>query len=113
MGRVISSKYLEFRFYKLSFAEISKTIPMEPNKILRNQIIEVVNNQIRSNAPPETKQTLKRLVSLGYSDLDAKKLIGECILSEMSTILKEQKPFNIDRYVSTLKNLPHRPSDEQ
>lgn len=57
---------------------------MEPNEILRDQLIEVVNNQIKSNAPPETRQTLKRLVSLGYSDLDAKKLIGQCLLSEMS-----------------------------
>lgn len=86
---------------------------MEPNEILRDQPIEVVNNQIKSNAPPETRQTLKRLVSLGYSDLDAKKLIGQCLLSEMSTILKEKKFFNNDRYVSSLRNLPHPPCDEK
>lgn len=82
---------------------------MEPNKILNESILEAVNNQISSNNPPETKKTLKRLVDLGYSDLDAKKLIGQCLLSEMYTLMKERKPFNKDRFVASLNNLPDTP----
>jgi hypothetical protein len=82
---------------------------MEPNKKLKESILEAVNNQINSNNPPETKKTLKRLVVLGYSDLDAKKLIGQCLLSEMYINMKEKKPFNKDRFVASLNNLPDPP----
>lgn len=86
---------------------------MKRNKILDNSILEAVNNQIKINNPPETKATLKRLVDLGYSDLDAKKLIGQCLLLEMHTIMKEQKPFNKDRFVASLNNLPDPPSENK
>jgi hypothetical protein len=43
---------------------------------LRAVILEVVNNQLRDNTPPETKRNLKRLVAEGYSIEKAKRLIG-------------------------------------
>jgi hypothetical protein len=84
---------------------------MESNEIIREQIFEIIENQIKSNAPPETKQTLKRLVDSGYSEQDAKILIGQCIAVELFNILKLQMPFNNDRYVSNLKKLPEEPFD--
>ncbi len=50
---------------------------MESNEIIRKQIFEIIENQVESNTPPETKQTLKRLVDSGYSDQDARMLIGQ------------------------------------
>jgi len=84
---------------------------MESNEIIREQIFEIIENQIKSNRPLETKQTLKRLVDSGYSEQDAKMLIGQCIAVELFNILKLQMPFNHDRYVSNLKKLPQEPFD--
>lgn len=39
---------------------------MKPNEILHAQIMDFINNQIKSNDPPETKQTLERLIKEGY-----------------------------------------------
>lgn len=85
---------------------------MESNEIIREQIFEIIKNQIESNTPPETKQTIKRLIDAGYSDQDARMLIGQCVAVELFSVLKLEKPFNNDRYVSNLKKLPEEPFDD-
>jgi hypothetical protein len=85
---------------------------MESNEIVREQIFEIINTQIKSNNPPETNQTLKRLKELGYKDIDARKLIGQCLSVEIFNLLKYKKPFNLSRYISNLKKLPEEPFDD-
>jgi hypothetical protein len=85
---------------------------MESTEIIREQIFEIIKNQIESNTPPETRQTLKRLVDSGYNDQDARMLIGQCVAVELFSVLKLEKPFNNDRYVLNLKKLPEEPFDE-
>jgi SOS response regulatory protein OraA/RecX len=53
------------------------------NPRLQKAILEVVENQIRENNPPETKRTLDRLLKKGYSKDDAMKLIGRAVLGEI------------------------------
>lgn len=85
---------------------------MESNEIMRNQIFQIITNQIRDNNPPETKLTLERLKALGYSDLDARKLIGQCIAVETFQILKFKRPFDEARYIANLNKLPKEPFDD-
>jgi len=82
---------------------------MKLNTKLRDQIFEIIKNQIKSNDPPETKITYDRLISLGYSEVETKKLIGQCVAVEIFTVIKEQKPFNEARYIKNLKQLPREP----
>lgn len=82
---------------------------MKHNQRLKSVIIEVVENQIGSNDPPETKQTLDRLISEGYSKTEAKELIGNIVVTEIFEILKEGKPFDQKRYVNALNKLPEIP----
>jgi hypothetical protein len=82
---------------------------MKAREQLRQQIFEIIDNQIKSNDPPETKQALNRLIKLGYSKDDAKMLIGQCISVELFDILKNKIPFNPDRYVKNLTKLPKEP----
>jgi hypothetical protein len=86
---------------------------MESNEIIRQQVLEIIKNQIKLNTPPETKHTLKRLVDLGYTDQHARMLIGQCLAVELFSVLKLKKPFDNDRYVSNLKKLPEEPFDDQ
>ena len=85
---------------------------MESNEIVREQIFEIIKNQLKANNPPETKLTFERLKGLGYSELDAKKLIGQCIAVELFNIMKYKKPFDESRYISNLKKLPEKPFDD-
>lgn len=59
---------------------------MKLNEILRKEILQVVENQINSNNPPETKQSFDRLVKSGIGRKGAKKLIGQCLAVEIFNI---------------------------
>ena len=82
---------------------------MEVNKILHDQILEIIENQIKQNDPPETKQTFERLIKSGISRMNAKKYIGQCITMELFKIMKLGEEFNNDRYVGNLLRLPEEP----
>ena len=84
---------------------------MEVNKILHDQFMEIIDNQLKQNDPPETKQTLERLLKAGYSRTDAKKYIGQCVAVEIFNVLKNGEAFNEERYVRNLKNLPEEPEE--
>jgi len=82
----------------------------EPDpEIARQAILDIVQNQIRDNNPPETKETLDRLVAEGISEEDATKLIACAVSTEIFHTLKYQETFNEGRYVENLKKLPKLP----
>ena len=78
---------------------------MEDNRI-KPKIIEIVDNQIEINNPTCTKETLERLVNTGLSEKESKELIGRVLIEEMYDILKNQVPFNEERYAKKLAMLP-------
>jgi len=75
------------------------------NLQLKKAILEVVENQIRENNPPETKKTLDRLLKAGYSKDDAMKLIGRGVTVEIYKVLKNKEHFNDEKYVKALREL--------
>jgi hypothetical protein len=85
----------------------------ESNPELNAAIMKVVENQLRSNDPPQTQQTLKRLREAGHSEDEAKRLIGCVVTSEIFDVLKRQEPFNLDRFVKALDRLPTMPWEEE
>jgi hypothetical protein len=86
---------------------------MNPQAILKQQFLEIVENQIRDNNPPETAQTLERLKQdEGYDDSTARLLIAQCVSVELFEVMKYNKPFDEARYVGNLNRLPESPSEE-
>ena len=81
----------------------------EVNPHLRAAFLEVVDNQLRSNDPPETSETLNRLLAQGISEEDAKLYIAQAICVETFDILKHNRPFNRQRYIENLRRLPAPP----
>ena len=73
--------------------------------------MSIVANQLRTRNPPETKATLERLMSEGWSRDDARKMIGQVVTVEVYCISREKKPFNRERFVRNLQNLPTRPDE--
>jgi hypothetical protein len=78
---------------------------------LKEAIIEVVDNQLKSNDPPETRQTYDRLIKEGFSENKTKELIGCVVTSEIFGVLKKQETFDLSRFVSALDNLPTIPEE--
>ncbi len=79
---------------------------MGKNQQLNAAILEAVENQLQANDPPETRHTYERLISKGYSEKEAKELIGCVVSSEIFDVLKNKEPFNLARFVGALKKLP-------
>lgn len=81
------------------------------NPYLKAAFMEVVDNQITSNDPPETRETLDRLTSQGISEQDARIYIGQAVCVEVWDIMKNKKEFNRERFVRNLNNLPEEPKE--
>ena len=82
------------------------------NPVLYAAYMEIVDNQLRDNDPPETRTTYDRLKREGFSELDAKKLIGRVIISETFWIMKKKEDFNLKRFVKNLNRLPAEPEED-
>ena len=84
---------------------------MKTNPRLKATILEVVDNQLRANDPPETRSTLDHLVAEGHSEDDAKELIACVVTSEIFDVMKNKEEFDLQRYVDALNKLPQLPWD--
>lgn len=82
---------------------------MDDPTIIREAVFKVIDNQMKQNDPPETNITYKRLEKEGYSKEDTKKLIAQCVAVELYNGIKHKQPFNLERYLRNLKNLPEEP----
>ncbi len=82
---------------------------METNEKMREQIFEIVKNQLKDNNPPEVKITYDRLIKEGFNEFQTMKLIGQCISIELFEIIKFGKTYNNQRYIKNLNKLPKEP----
>ncbi len=82
---------------------------MEKKLQLKEAIMEVVDNQLNANDPPETRLTYDRLIKEGHSENRAKELIGCVVTSEIFDVLEKQESFNLTRFISALNELPKIP----
>jgi hypothetical protein len=84
---------------------------METNEKIREQIFEIINNQLRNNDPPETKATFDRLRKQGFDDFQTRQMIAQCLAVELFEVMKFGEPYNNARYIKNLIALPKEPFD--
>lgn len=70
-----------------------------------DEIAGIVEIQILRNSPKETKETLDRLIKLGYDRDEAIEKIGSAVEGEIYNILKFHERFNEGRFVERLHSL--------
>lgn len=75
------------------------------NLRLKKNILEVVDNQLKANDPPCTKDTYEKLVAVGYSKSEAMDKIGAVVLTEIYDILKKGQSFDEQKYQSSLEEM--------
>jgi hypothetical protein len=83
------------------------------SSIAQEAVFEIIENQLRDNNPPITKETYTRLKSDGFSHDDTMKLIGCAMTTEIYEIMKQSQPFDEERYAQNLKNLPELPWEDE
>ncbi len=72
-------------------------------------LIDVIENQIRDNNPPQTAATVRRLCEAGSTREDALALAACVLAHEIYCIVNKQETFNLQRYVGNLDRLPELP----
>ena len=72
---------------------------------LKKTILEVVDNQLKANDPPCTKEIYEKLLNAGYSKSSAKDKIGAVVLTEIYDILKEGQTFDEEKYKRSLEKM--------
>jgi len=75
------------------------------NPYLHDAIYEIVENQIREGKPKETKETLDRLMNLGYTRHDAIHKIGVAVVDNIYNVLKKKQEFNEKGFAKKLQAL--------
>lgn len=85
---------------------------MNINENSTKAIFTIVERQLKTNDPPETNETFRRLKKEGFCTLVIKQLISKCIAFEISITLKHKGAYNNERYVRHLKELPSDPVDD-
>lgn len=81
----------------------------EDSEQARAAIFQAVETQLSDGDPPETAETLKRLLGEGYSRDEAYRLIGCALADELFQIMKHEREYDHARYVRLLRNLPNLP----
>lgn len=85
----------------------------DDSELARDALLDAVGNQLRDNNPPETRETLDRLVDAGHSSDEARRLIAAVLASEFFNVLQSSSGFDEARYISRLKLLPEMPWKDQ
>ena len=75
----------------------------------RAAMLAAIETQIRSNDPPETRQTFERLLQEGYPLEEALKLLASALVGELFGVLKNESQYDHARYVANLQRLPKLP----
>ena len=74
-------------------------------------VLEIVDNQLRDDDPPETRQAFERMARQGYSEEEAKKRIALLVAVGIFDVVKSERDFDHEGYVESLKRLPDLPED--
>ena len=77
--------------------------------IARKAIFEILNNQLAEGNPPETGETLARLLAAGHPEQEARRLIACVIAREVFAVVQEGREFDTSKYVEALRALPTLP----
>lgn len=88
---------------------LGMTLDESDAQTLRNAFLEVIEDQMRMNDPPETRQTYERLLAEGFPSEEAYNLIGTAVVSEVFSVLNDDEPYDRERYVRALHALPKLP----
>jgi hypothetical protein len=72
-------------------------------------LLQAVEEQVRTNQPPEVAATLGRLVASGHDRDEAISLIGAVLMFELNEVMQNGREFDPARYAARLAALPRLP----
>jgi hypothetical protein len=77
--------------------------------VLHAAVLEMVNRQLAEGDPPETRETLERLLAEGYAPEHARRMIGFLLIRELTRSMLRQTSFDVRSFIENLRRLPEIP----
>jgi len=77
----------------------------KPNPHLKHALLAAVDNQLRGNDPPITRETFERLQAEGYSAKQAKEKIAAVLVEDIYEVMTTKNPHDEVAYERRLKAL--------
>ena len=77
----------------------------KPNPHLKHALLAAVDNQLRGNDPPITRETFERLQAEGYSAKQAKEKIAAVLVEDIYEVMTTKNPHDEAAYERRLKAL--------
>ena len=84
-------------------------LPPEANPQLAAAVQTIIDTQLEQGTPPETRQTLDRLVAAGHSPEGARQLIAHVVVREIFTVMARGAVYDEPRFLAALAKLPELP----
>lgn len=82
----------------------------EPDRqVAREALFKAIENQMKGEGPPETKETFERLRASGYSRKKIMELLACVLLVELDEMVREKRTYDAASYIRKLKALPQLP----
>ncbi len=82
---------------------------MDPAALLKEQFLQMVDEQLERDDLPHTRATWQRLQREGYTASTARLLIAQCVAAEMRRVMARNETFDDTRYIHNLNRLPEPP----
>ncbi len=78
----------------------------EDERFAEETLIQAIENQLESGEPAAAQATLNKLTLVGYERDEILKLMALVLAAEIRDMLDQDRPFDLDRYETQLRNLP-------
>jgi hypothetical protein len=85
--------------------------PMNPR--LHLAMHEIVAAQLWDDSPPEVWETAVRLLGAGYERHEILHMLGRPVSDQIWAALREERPYDPERHVATLRALPGSSEQER
>lgn len=81
----------------------------EEEAFTEETLLQAIENQLEAGDPPATRATLNKLTLVGYEREEILHLMALVLAREIDAMLREDRPFDRDRYEQALRALPELP----
>ena len=83
----------------------------EDEAFAETALLQAIENQIEAGEPPAALATLNKLTLVGYERDEILQLMALVLAHEVKAMLRDDRPFDGERYQQALRALPTLPEE--
>lgn len=90
---------------------MSKDEQQEDASFTEQALVEAIENQLAAGQPACTQSVLNKLTLVGYPREESVQMMAMVLAHEVDDMLRENRPFDAEKYERTLRALPTLPEE--